>query len=412
MKVLLVHQYFLEPEDAGGSRFNEMTKVWAEQGHDIFVLAGMVNGATGVKNAKYNNKVFVKDIYGKNLTVLRCYTSSLYNTNYLGRLWSYFSYMFFASFAGLFLTNRRFDIILTTSPPLFVGLIGIFLSKIKRIPYVFEVRDLWPESAIDTGVLKNRFLIGSLQKLEKLLYRNAELIVVLTPAFMSNLIHKKGVPEERIIYIPNGADFSLSDQLLGSFDTKPLRESLKISNNFVITYVGAHGVANHLIQLIEAAELLKTTDVLFLLIGDGMEKSNLKNRISEKQLSNVLLLDPVPKQEIFKFILASDMGVSVLKKADIFKTIYSNKTFDYMACKKPVLMVIDGISRDLIEEADCGIYAEPENVQDIVQKINEYRDQADLIEQGENGYNFVKQNFDRRILSDLYLERIKSIIND
>ena len=143
-----------------------------------------------------------------------------------------------------------------------------------------------------------------------------------------------------------------------------------------------------------------------------MEKNLLKKQAHNKNLPNLLFLDPVPKKEIFKYILASDMGASVLKKADAFKTIYSNKTFDYMACKKPILMVINGISKDLIETADCGVYAEPENAKDIAKKIIHYRDNVVLAEQGENGYRFVKEHFDRRMLSDRYLETINRLMND
>ena len=412
MRILLIHQYFLEKDDPGGSRFNEMTRMWVKKGHEVVVLAGMVNGATGLKNKKYNGKFFVRDEYQKHLIVLRCYTARSYNVNYLGRIWSYVSFILSSCWGGIFKCDHKYDIIIVTSPPLFVGLPAIFLSKIKRVPYIFEVRDLWPESAIDTGVISNKWLIKASEQLEKLLYRGAKLIVVLTPAFKTNLRDVKGISENKIVYIPNAADFSLSESLLQNFDPSSLRTELGITNKFVVTYVGAHGVANHLSQLIDAAELLKETDIVFLLIGDGMEKNSLKHRAKVKKLSNVVFLDPVPKNDVFKYILASDLGASVLKKADTFKTIYSNKTFDYMACKKPVLMVIDGISKDLIEAANCGVYAEPENIKDIAQKIIDYRSRENFSEQGENGYHYVKENFDRKTLSDLYLEKIKDALND
>ncbi len=136
---------------------------------------------------------------------------------------------------------------------------------------------------------------------------------------------------------------------------KLLEKNMTLDGKFVITYVGAHGVANHLQQVLEAGKTLEDTNVLFLLIGDGMEKKSLIKLAKEMNVKNVRFVDSVPKQEVFKYILASEMGASVLKKVDTFKTVYSNKTFDYMSCKKPILMAIDGVSRELVEDAQCGV---------------------------------------------------------
>jgi len=193
MKILVIHQMFLEKNDGGGSRFNEMTRIWGEKGHEITVLAGMVHYATGVKLDKYKGKYIVKeDNFEKNVDVVRCHVSESYNKNFLGRLWGYFSFVFSSIYAGLFKLNRKNDIIVVTSPPLFVGITALILSFFKRIPYVFEVRDLWPESAIDTGVLQNKFIIRGAYWFEALIYKKAKLINVLTPAFKEKLIEKGG----------------------------------------------------------------------------------------------------------------------------------------------------------------------------------------------------------------------------
>ncbi|MBW8051623.1 MAG: glycosyltransferase family 4 protein [Cytophagales bacterium] len=192
------------------------------------------------------------------------------------------------------------------------------------------------------------------------------------------------------------------------FDVKKFRKEQGFDDKFVIIYVGAHGVANHLISMIEAAELLIETNVLMLLIGDGMQKKMLKEKALE--LQNVLFLDPVPKSEIFKYILASDMGISILKKAEAFKAVYSNKTFDYMSCQKPVLMAIDGVSRELVEEADCGVYIEPENPKDFADKVLYCMDNKEKIkEQGMNGYRYARKYFDRNMLAKKYLGEIERI---
>ena len=218
MRILLVHQYFLEPNDPGGSRFNEMARVWADQGHEVTVLCGMINYVTGKRHHKYKGTWIHISHYHPNIEVIRSYVSELYNTSFYGRFWAYFSFVFSSIWAGIFKTKGSFDIILTTSPPLFLGLTAYILKIVKRIPLVFEVRDLWPESAIETGVLTNKYVIRWSFRFEKFIYRKSDLINVLTPAYVKNLVSVKQVEPEKIIMIPNGADFTLSDKLLKGFD--------------------------------------------------------------------------------------------------------------------------------------------------------------------------------------------------
>ena len=223
MKILLVHQYFVGKNQGGGLRFNEMTKVWADKGHEISVIAGMLDGSTKV-DPRYKGKFFyLEKDFEKNTDVYRCHVSEQYDVNFLGRLWAYFSFVFSSTWAGLFLVKGRYNALVVTSPPLFVGITAYILSKLKRIPLIFEVRDLWPESAIDTGIIRNSFLIKLSYKFEAFIYRNSKMINVLTPAFRDSLI-KKGVPKEKIIYIPNAADFSLAEQVAETFDPDTFRK--------------------------------------------------------------------------------------------------------------------------------------------------------------------------------------------
>ena len=410
MKILLIHQYFLEPTDGGGSRFNEMTRIWSEQGHEITVLAGMMHANGKEKIPEYKGKYFVNKKHDK-VNVWRCHVSESYNSGFLGRLWGYFSFVFSSIWAGLFKTKEKYDIILVTSPPLFVGITAYVLSRFKRIPFVFEVRDLWPESAIDTGVVTNNWIIKFAYWFEGFIYKKAKLINVLTPAFRDTLISQKAVPESKVIFIPNAADFSLSDELIIShFDRVDFRVKNNWQDKFVITYVGAHGVANHLIQVLETADLIqsKLPNVLFVLIGNGMQKEMLIEEAKRRKLSNVKFIDSVPKKDVFKYIIASDFGMSVLKKVDTFKTIYSNKTFDYMACKTPLFLLIDGVSRQLVEEAQCGVFVEPENPQAFASAIETYVNK-NVREMGLNGYNFAKLHFDRDLLAKRYIKYLMDV---
>lgn len=413
MRILLIHQYFLEPDDGGGSRFNEMTRRWTEQGHEISVLAGMMHANGSEKRAEYKGKFFKRKQHGQ-VEVLRSHVSESYNSGFLGRLWGYFSFVFSSIYVGLFKAKGKYDVILVTSPPLFVGITAYILSIFKRIPYVFEVRDLWPESAIDTGVVTNKWIIKFAYWFESFIYKKAKLINVLTPAFRETLVNEKNIPKEKVILVPNGSDFTIADNIEESdFDAEAFRKDLNWSEKFVIVYIGAHGVANHLIQMVEAAYQLKDVDPRFhfVLIGDGMDKKNLLAKAEEYQLNNIEFIDPVAKSEVFKYIYAADLGASVLKKVKTFTTIYSNKTFDYMSCKKPVLLAIDGVSRKLINDAKCGFYVEPENIESWVSNLKEIIElpKEQLVKMGNNGCEYAKANFDRRNLADYYIEEISKV---
>lgn len=247
---------------------------------------------------------------------------------------------------------------------------------------------------------------------EKFIYKKATLINVLTPAFYNTLRDVKSISASKLIMIPNAADFSLSDEILTTFDREEFRKQHNLEGNFVITYVGAHGIANHLEQVLEAGKALEDTNVLFLLIGQGMEKARLMKLAEKMAIKNVRFIDSVPKKEVFKYIIASEMGASVLKRVDTFKTVYSNKTFDYFSCKIPILMAIDGVSRELVETAKAGTYVEPENTFEYDRIIREYLNCTKRLEvEGESGYQYAKQNFDREVLANKYLDKIKQIIN-
>ena len=411
MHILLVHQFFLEKDDGGGSRFNEMARLWAEKGHRVTVLAGMVHYNTGKKLARYRGKWFYKEAYAPGVTVLRCHVSESYNSSFAGRMWGYFSFVFSGIWGALTKLDGKFDVIVVTSPPLFVGITGYVLQRCFRAPMVFEIRDLWPESAIDTGVLTSPLLIKAAYAFEKFIYHKSSMINVLTPAFRTTLIEEKGVPEHKIVFIPNASDFSLSEAVITRFDRDTFRQEQGWSGKFVALYVGAHGVANHLAQVLDAAEKLRNTPALLVMIGDGMQRQQLMQEVERRGLPNVRMLPPVSKERVFEFILGADAGMSVLKKVDTFKTVYSNKTFDYMACRRPILMAIDGVSRKLVEDARCGIYAEPENSDALAAAVRQLMESPEQAAQmGQNGYAYARAHFDRAALASTYLTKIKELL--
>lgn len=409
MRIMLFHQFFLGKNDPGGSRWNQLTKYFTKDSEvSIDVMAGNIHYATGEQIGE--NSWYNKEKVNSKITVHRTWTYSGYNTNFIGRLLGYFSYVFSAWLKAL--TLQKPDIIIVTSPSLFTGISVLLLSKMKSIPFVFEVRDLWPESAIATGVLTNKYLIKILYLLEKNLYRNAEKIVVLTPAFKKDI--KRRFPEhtDKIEVITNAADFDLMQP---SDKHNWVREKYGWNEKKVFAYFGTHGLANDLIQVVEVANRMKkNTDILFVLIGDGMQKPLLKEKVAEYGISNIQFIDSVPKNQVGDFINASDVCMAILKKTDTFKTVYPNKVFDYMSCKKPSLVTIDGITRELLETSQSGQYAEPGNIDEFEKKINYFTslDEKSLQTMGENGFIFVKENFDREKLSNKYTEVLEEVLNE
>lgn len=408
LHILLVHQYFLEDGEGGGSRWNEMSRLWIEEGNDVTVLAGTRHYMSGHPTKTKGFSGSNKNKHG--VSVIRCFASDPFKAGILGRILAYFSFTFSSIWAGLFHAREKYDVIIVTSPPLLVGITGLVLSWVKGVPLVFEVRDLWPESAIQMGKLSNPVLISVSFRLENYLYQKAEMVAVLTPAFQQILMDENNVDPQKIILISNGADFKYADEVMAKLDISAFRKQNNLENKFLIVYVGAHGEANQLIQILETAEILKETNVWFLLIGDGAEKQRLINAATERKLTNVQFMKSIPKSEVMKYVVAADMGASVLKDLDIFKTVYSNKTFDYFSCKTPVLMVIDGISRQLIEKIDAGIFVQPEKPQDFAAKILFCMGNQHLLRrQGENGYIYAKTHFDRVILAKKFLHHLAQI---
>ncbi len=409
MKIMLFHQYFLGKNDPGGSRWNEFTNFFSKKENiKTDVISGNIHYATGkqIGEKVWSNKEIIDD----NITLYRTWTYSGYNSNFLGRIIGYLSYTFSSFIKSLLL--KKSDIIIITSPSIFVGISAILLSKIKRIPFLLEVRDLWPESAVATGVLHNKFLLNVLYWLEYRLYKYSKKIVVLTPAFKENIENRFPEFVGKIEIITNGADFSIMN---GNNKAKEIRERYHWKYKKVFAYFGAHGLANDLMQVVEVANKMKENkNIHFVLIGDGMQKKMLQDKANEYNLDNLQFIDSVPKNEVVDYINASDICMAILKKTDTFKTVYPNKVFDYMSCKKPVLVTIDGITRKLIEESNCGLYSEPENLKDFEETIYKYSKMNDqeLEKFGKSGFNYVKKNFDRERLAEKYIDVIKKVLEN
>ncbi|MFD1142143.1 glycosyltransferase family 4 protein [Larkinella insperata] len=410
MRILLLHQYYLPPHEAGGNRWNELCRLWAEQGHQITVIAGMVHYNRGRKYEHCRGRWVVEENDIAGVHVVRTHVSEWHNVNWAGRLWAYLTFLFSGTWAGLFRVSTGYDVLIVTSPPLLLGVLGIVLAWWKRLPLVTEIRDLWPDTPVQMGVLKGVFLIRAAYALERWLYNCSEKVVVLTPAFRQVLRERKGVELSKIIVIPNAADFQRTDQLRATFDRKAFRQAQKMEGFLWIVYAGAHGVANQLDQLVATAALLQNQPVRFLLIGDGMAKNTVRAEVERRALQNVRFMDALPREVAFQYILASDVGMMTMQRLDIFKTIYANKMFEYMAARLPILTAIDGISRLVVERSNAGMFVDLQKPVEVAKRIRLYLNQPELrCRHGQNGYEYAKIHFDRKRLADEYLQCLADV---
>lgn len=410
MKILVVHQYYLMAGQSGGSRFNEMAHFWAKKGHTVTVIAGTMVHDTGKSPERYRGRWVTEEMDG-HVKVFRCHVPETYGKSYAGRMWAFLGFTFSASTAAW--RAARPDVVIATSPPLVAVIPGWVAARVSvsPVPWIFEIRDLWPESAVTTGVIgKNSVLTKILYALEKWACGAATKINVLTPAFREDLVTRGLAPESKIAFVPNGAD--IERFVPGPRDNDARRE-FGWGNRFVALYAGAHGRANAVDQLLSAAEELRSRpDILIACVGDGTERRRLQTEAESRGIGNIMFHGSHPKERMPEIVSACDLGMAVLQNNPTFRTVYPNKVFDYMSCARPVLLGIDGVARKLIcEEAKAGLFAEPENSQAIAQTIRQFADNPEMCaEFGRNGREWVLENAGRDGLAERYLGVMADLI--
>jgi len=301
---------------------------------------------------------------------------------------------------------QHVDLVWGTSPPIFQGLTACLLAKLKKTPFLFEVRDLWPAFAIAMGVLKNPVLIKGSLWLEKFLYRQSNKVIVNSPGYIEH-VKKHGARSVQLI--PNGADPNMFLQPSGE---KSFRKKMNLENRFIVTYAGAHGPSNNLEVVLQAAYILREQkDICFLLVGDGKEKKSLQLKAEQLGLENIIFIPPVPKLEVSQILAASDICIAILKPLEWYKTTYPNKVFDYMAAERPVVLAIDGVIRDVVENANAGIFVKPDDPHSMAQAISflyEHPEQGVLM--GKNGRNYVSNHFNRDHIAEQFIHLLEEMV--
>jgi glycosyltransferase involved in cell wall biosynthesis len=412
VKILYISQYFSPEMGAPAARAAELAQYWAQDGHEVTVLTGFPNHPTGIVSPEYRSMlrrpVMREEIGGVN--VVRTWLFPFPNRKAHERMLNYSSFCLSAATTGMFL--RRPNVVIATSPQLLVGLSGFWLARLKGVPFVFEVRDLWPESLAAVGMGNPGSILNrSLASIAGFLYQRAGHVVVVTPAFEEYLVRSWQVPAAKISVVENGVQTNLFSP---RSHNHALRSELGIEGRFVASYIGTMGMAHGLDTLVEAAtELQKTApDIVFLMVGEGADKARIMHLASSRGLANMRFVSQQPREKVPEFISASDVCLVPLKKAELFKTVIPTKMLEFMSCVRPVILGVDGQAREILEAAAAGIFVEPENVTALVEAIRKLADNPALREAlGRNGRRHVIENFSRRQTATVYLTILEGVVS-
>jgi colanic acid biosynthesis glycosyl transferase WcaI len=412
VKILYVSQYFPPEMGAPAARASELARHWAAAGNAVTVLTGFPNHPTGVVPPEWQSRlrrlIYRETIDG--VRVVRTWLWPLPNRKAHERMRNYASFCISAALTGLSLP--RPDVIIATSPQLLVGLSGWWVAAWRRTPFVFEVRDLWPESLAAVGAGDEKSLLHRLLgTIAGFLYRRANHIVVVAPAFKDHLTRVWTVPAGKISVVANGVETEMFAPQTAESDSRT-RAKLKAEGKFLVCYSGTMGMAHGLDTLLEAAVQLReqAPDVQFLLVGEGADKQRVVESARERGLTNVTFLDQQPREKIPALISASNACLVLLKKTDIFKTVIPTKMLEFMACARPVILGVDGQARQIVEEAQAGIVIEPENAMQLADAIRLLAADAERCRAlGANGRAYVQANYSRMQTAEAYIRVLTEI---
>jgi len=415
MKILYVSQYFPPEMGAPSARAAELSRHWAAAGHDVTVLTGFPNHPTGVVPPEYQDKFrrLIAHEQTDGVNVVRTWLLPFPNRKAYERMLNYSSFCASAATTGLFLS--RPDVVIASSPQMLVAVSGWWLAQWKRVPFVFEVRDLWPESLAAVGMSDgNSLLHRSLARIAGFLYSHADRIVVVAPAFEDYLVEHWRVPREKISVIENGVETELFAPEPFSAEAAALRKELDAEGKFVVSYIGTMGMAHGLETIIAAAVQLQTTnpEIVFLMLGEGAEKEHIVALAQQRGLNNLRFVDQQPRERIPAYISASDVCLVPLKKTDLFKTVIPTKMLEFMSCARPVILGVDGQARAILEEARGGLVIEPENSDALVSAIRYLTANREAgLELGQNGRGYIVRKFSRSNTAEKYILVLKHLLN-
>ena len=406
MRILFFCQYFTPEVGAPAARTHEHARRWVERGHQVTVLCGLPNHPDGIVPLDYRGKWLYRETID-GIQVLRCWFVVAPNKGVFKRCISFLSFMASAVGFGILATGKC-DIVVGTTPQMLCALGGYLVSRVKRRPFVLEVRDLWPKHIIDLGTITNPIVIRGLQRLEMFLYRRSRAVITVSEA-SRRYIKERGISPEKLFTITNGID----EQFFVPKEKNGLRSARGWSDKFVVLYIGTHGLSQGLDTILDTAELLADESRFhFVFVGSGAEWGGLSEEAKRRRLGNTEFLPSQPKADMPDFYAAADACLVPLKKRDVFRYNIPSKMFEIMACARPIILGAEGQARQLLNEADAGIAVEPENAAAYRDAIERLAADPALCEQfGANGRAHVVANYTRDRKADEFLECLQKTLN-
>ena len=403
MKITFLCQYFPPEMGAPAARTYEHARHWAALGHEVTVITGFPNHPTGIIRPEYEGQ-FVKRENIDGIDLLRTWVYCAANKGFFKRVLNFLSFFFSSFLLGSVMTARP-DVIVGTSPQFFCAVSAYLLSVIKRAPFVFEVRDIWPQSAVELGALRNPLIIRALESIEHFLYRRARLIIVVAEATRPYLL-AKGVNPDKIRIVPNGIDAKYLESAVAT--SEEIRNQYDLNGKFIVSYIGTHGMSHALDVVLKAAGKLRDdTSVRFLFVGEGAEKENLKKLALEMKLNNVIFVNEQSRERLLAFYRASDVSLVPLKRLDIFRKVLPSKLFELMGVGCPVICSVEGEAAELVKRSGGGECIEPENADSLVESIRRLEKNEELrLQMSANGRTFVREFYLRSKLAENYLEAL------
>jgi len=413
LHILLIHQAFAALDEPGGTRHHELARYLADEGHRVTIIASPVSYLTGKNRPPSidtgnvgagSEPAPTKKTISDNVTILRAYTYPALHRSFVHRVFSFVSFMASSFWIGL--RVRQVDMVWGTSPPIFQGVTAWALARLKRVPFLFEVRDLWPAFAIQVGVLRNPLLVRASLWLERFLYRRADRLVVNSPGFIEH-VQERGA--RQVTLIPNGADPRMFNP---QADGAAFRRVHGLEGKFMVLYAGAHGMSNDLGVVLEAADRLRErAEIAIVLLGDGKDKPALQKRAVELNLPNVHFLASIPKTEMPAALAAANACLAILKPIPLYATVYPNKVFDYMAAGRVVILAIDGVMREVIESAGAGVFVPPGDSAALAEAIRSLADDPVRAQaMGMRGRKQVEAHFDRNALAAQLEQQMQELV--
>lgn len=405
MHILFLTDNFPPEGNAPATRTFEHTREWVKQGHKVTVITCAPNFPEGKVFSGYKNKWFSKEQV-EDIDVWRVKTYITANEGFLKRTLDFVSFMMSSFFFGLF--AKKVDVVIGTSPQFFTVISACALAKLKRVPFIFELRDIWPASITAVGAMKKSKVILALEKIEMFLYRQADVIVSVTHSFKEELV-ERGVDESKIEVVLNGVDLSMYNPLPQK--NADFADKHDLSNKFVVGYIGTHGLAHALDNVVEAAELLANNNqIKFVFAGSGADKPRIEGLVKEKGLKNVAFIPRQPKEKMPQLWSLCDVSLIHLKDTKLFEKVIPSKIFESMGMGLPMIIAAPkGESTSMIGDSNSGMVVEPENPQKLADAILQLQQNKALFKQFQINSHNMSPQFDRRKLANDLLNLVTNI---